>query len=296
MTRFCANCLKIIITGSFTTQILNFDYHTHCIKCYKCGNSLWDKAFTKKIDGKLYCDGICSNQILPSLNSSSYNHSVHEKEKQDLLYGSYNPNRSYKNKYIASNLIRLNNNKNLSLVSNDLHNPNFYLKSIRDAKNSQFISESSSGTSSPDMIEQVNRDSQKFNIENSGNRKENKDNRNDLEEDNQNQSVCLICNKLIDKNSTVNYNKKFYHRECLKCYICKIELYRMKKIMEYDQKLCCEPCYYEYFGPKCPKCKLTVTPYMLFSKHENDTYHKVKSFIVDLVLKLLANELKKIYI
>lgn len=56
MTRFCPSCHKTILPGSLTTQIMNNDYHSSCLYCFKCGKSLWEKGFVKRQDGKLQCE------------------------------------------------------------------------------------------------------------------------------------------------------------------------------------------------------------------------------------------------
>ena len=65
----------------------------------------------------------------------------------------------------------------------------------------------------------------------------------------------------------------------------------MKKVLSgpNDEGMYCEPCHTDMYGPKCPKCQETVTPYMLSTLYENKLYHK-ECFICQRCKRNLANE------
>jgi len=101
---------------------------------------------------------------------------------------------------------------------------------------------------------------------------------------------CHRCHQYINKDKYLfNYNS--YHKKCYTCFRCNSELFRMKKVLNgpNDVYLYCEPCHTDMFGPKCPKCNETVTPYMLSSVHENKLYHK-ECFVCQRCKRNLANE------
>lgn len=101
---------------------------------------------------------------------------------------------------------------------------------------------------------------------------------------------CDRCHQFIDKDKYI-FNFKSYHKKCYTCYRCNCELFRMKKVVNglNEEGLYCEPCHTDMFGPKCPKCNETVTPYMLSTSYENKLYHK-ECFVCQRCRRSLANE------
>jgi hypothetical protein len=103
-------------------------------------------------------------------------------------------------------------------------------------------------------------------------------------------NYCYRCHQYIDRDKFV-FNRKSFHKKCYTCYRCNSELFRMKRVLSgpNDDGIFCEPCHTDMYGPKCPKCNETVTPYMLSTFHENKLYHK-ECFICQRCKRNLANE------
>ena len=101
---------------------------------------------------------------------------------------------------------------------------------------------------------------------------------------------CDRCHQFIDKDKYV-FNYKSYHKKCYSCHRCNSELFRMKKVLNGmdGEGLYCEPCHTDMFGPKCPKCNETVTPYMLSTMYDNKLFHK-ECFVCQRCRRSLANE------
>ncbi len=91
--------------------------------------------------------------------------------------------------------------------------------------------------------------------------------------------TCTKCKQTI-KNSKLEgftYMNRKYHKECLRCLSCKMQLFTLKKILHDPNKednLFCEQCYNVIFAPKCPKCAQPIASYMLTTRFEDKQYHK----------------------
>lgn len=59
---YCATCSRQI--SSNPTALLGHSYHPECLYCTRCKTKLWNKPFIKKMDGKLFCENLCSDEPL----------------------------------------------------------------------------------------------------------------------------------------------------------------------------------------------------------------------------------------
>ena len=265
MVKWCANCRKTILPGVLFSSIMGSLYHSFCMYCHKCGESLWEKSFVRKKDGRIYCEKTCSATTeLPPLTSTQSNNLETIRKANNISLPSLNRSMNVLNE--ISNTARTEGEKRTSLP-NKLSTSMQNLNSKEDYQNYTLLpvihnrpvynGTNENHLNVPNWIHRMNNNS------NASSRHE---------------KEVIYCDKCDDPivEDIYTFHRKNFHRQCFTCTRCNSELSCMKKVKRgHDGTgMYCEPCFSQKFGPKCPKCNETVTPYMLSSVFEDQVYHK----------------------